>query len=224
MTKPTMVPPTTHRNLSTTPKPNQTNIATTVSPTRTMDEYKIINSNNSEASTAFSNASDWNNRTSTLVPSTLGKKTQTREVISLVPILTLATAGPIWKPAVTECTHIVSTYVVPKVLHFMAFLIGFYMFRIQENEGLHALIEKVFLFFFVYVSGTRYLETSYLVSQSCVNLPFLNSSITVSFFQVFLLSSVPKKIVSRLRYVLSYMYKVLFSRRNYGSGTVSYAI
>ena len=108
-----------------------------------MEQYKIINSNNSEVSTASSNGSNWSDPTSTLVPSTLGNKTQTRKVISLVPILTLATAGPVWKPAVTECTHIVSTYVVPYVLHFMAFLIGFYMFRIQENEGLHALIEKV---------------------------------------------------------------------------------
>ncbi|RMX60873.1 hypothetical protein pdam_00003470 [Pocillopora damicornis] len=44
--------------------------------------------------------------------------------------------------AVMECTHIFSTYVVPDILHFLAFLIGFYMFRIQESEGLHALIEK----------------------------------------------------------------------------------
>ena len=160
-----MVPPTTHRNLSTTPKPNQTSI-TTVSPTRTMEQYKLINRNNSEVSTASSNASDWNNPTSTLVPSTLGNKTQTRKVISLVTILILATAGPIWKPAVTECSHIVSTYVVPKVLHFMAFLIGFYMFRIQENEGLHALIEKVFLFFFVFVSGTGYLGFKLASCQS----------------------------------------------------------
>lgn len=117
-----------------------------------MEKYKIINSNNSEVSTASSNGSNWSNPSSTLAPSTLGNKTETHKIISLVPILTLATAGPIWKPAVTECTHIVSTYVVPNVLHFMAFLIGFYMFRIQENEGLHALIEKVFLFFPAYVS------------------------------------------------------------------------
>ena len=58
--------------------------------------------------------------------------------------MTLATSKPgVWKPAVTECTHILSTYVVPNVFHFLAFLIGFYMFRIQESEGLHALIEKV---------------------------------------------------------------------------------
>nr|XP_058965637.1 uncharacterized protein LOC131792275 [Pocillopora verrucosa] len=63
-----------------------------------------------------------------------------------VPFYTLATAAPAtWNPAVMECTHIFSTYVVPDILHFLAFLIGFYMFRIQESEGLHALIEKVFL-------------------------------------------------------------------------------
>lgn len=63
-----------------------------------------------------------------------------------VPFYTLATAAPAtWDPAVMECTHIFSTYVVPDILHFLAFLIGFYMFRIQESEGLHALIEKVFL-------------------------------------------------------------------------------
>lgn len=107
-----------------------------------MEQYKIINSNSSEVLTASSNASNWKNLSLTIIPSTSANETA-HEVISFVSILTLATAGPIWKPAVRECTHIVSTYVVPKVLHFMAFLIGFYMFRIQENEGLHALIEKV---------------------------------------------------------------------------------
>ena len=107
-----------------------------------MEQYTIINRNNSEYSTGPSNASNLKNLSSTIIPSTLGHKTETRKVITFVP-LSLATAGLIWKPAVRECTHIASTYVVPKVLHFMAFLIGFYMFRIQENEGLHALIEKV---------------------------------------------------------------------------------
>ena len=59
-----------------------------------------------------------------------------------IPLYTLA-APATWDPAVMECTHIFSTYVVPDILHFLAFLIGFYMFRIQESEGLHALIEKV---------------------------------------------------------------------------------
>ena len=111
-----------------------------VQPTRAMEQYKIINSNNSQFSTASSNSSDWIKLSSTTIPSSSGQKTGTYKVITFVPI---RTAGPVWKPAVTECTHIVSTYVVPNVLHFMAFSIGFYMFRIQENEGLHALIEKV---------------------------------------------------------------------------------
>ncbi|CAH3027483.1 unnamed protein product [Porites evermanni] len=62
----------------------------------------------------------------------------------LLPFYTLATPA-LWRPAVTECSHIFSTYVVPNVLHFLAFFIGFYLFRIQESEGLNALIEKVFL-------------------------------------------------------------------------------
>lgn len=43
------------------------------------------------------------------------------------------------------CEHIVTTYVVPNILHFVAFFIGIYHFRIQENEQLYALMEKVFL-------------------------------------------------------------------------------
>ena len=62
----------------------------------------------------------------------------------MIQFYTLAARQAAWDPAVTECTHIFSTYVVPDVLHFLAFLIGFYMFRIQESEGLHALIEKVY--------------------------------------------------------------------------------
>ena len=41
------------------------------------------------------------------------------------------------------CEHIVTTYVVPNILHFVAFFIGIYHFRIQENEQLYALMEKV---------------------------------------------------------------------------------
>ena len=41
------------------------------------------------------------------------------------------------------CEHIVSTYVVPNILHFVAFFLGVYHFRIQENEQLYALMEKV---------------------------------------------------------------------------------
>ena len=39
------------------------------------------------------------------------------------------------------------TYIVPNFLHFFAFLIGFYHFRIKEHEGLYVLMEKVCLVF-----------------------------------------------------------------------------
>ncbi|KAL3847968.1 hypothetical protein ACJMK2_018856 [Sinanodonta woodiana] len=43
------------------------------------------------------------------------------------------------------CEHIITTYVIPNFLHFVAFMMGLYHFRIQENEQLYALMEKVFL-------------------------------------------------------------------------------
>lgn len=41
------------------------------------------------------------------------------------------------------CEHIITTYVIPNVLHFGAFIMGMYHFRFQENEQLYALMEKV---------------------------------------------------------------------------------
>ncbi|KAJ7330667.1 hypothetical protein OS493_022282 [Desmophyllum pertusum] len=153
---PTTKQPITHSNISTTPASNLTN-ATTVMPTHSTQHYKF-NISNSSVPTSASNTSNWLNLSTAIIPSTSANLT-THHFMTWQPILT---ASPIvWKPAVTECTHIFSTYVVPNVLHFLAFAIGFYLFRIQESEGLHALIEKVFL-----------------------------------------LSSVPKKIVSRLRFFL----------------------
>lgn len=88
---------------------------------------------------------------STTTPSSYFQEFTSRPLIygnstspGLLPFYTLATPA-FWRPAVTECSHIFSTYVVPNVLHFLAFFIGFYLFRIQESEGLNALIEKVFL-------------------------------------------------------------------------------
>jgi len=46
-----------------------------------------------------------------------------------------------------SCNHIFGTYIIPNLLHFFAFLIGFYHFRIQEHEGLYALMEKVIYYF-----------------------------------------------------------------------------
>lgn len=43
------------------------------------------------------------------------------------------------------CEHIITTYVVPNILHFVAYVMGLLHFRIQENEQLYALMENVFL-------------------------------------------------------------------------------
>lgn len=130
---PTIGPTTMHRNISTTPGTNVTN-TTTAPTTHGQAQYKIINYNNS---------SNWDNLSSTVTPTTSANNTSTHHVI-IISFMTLAKSRPgVWRPAVTECTHIVSTYVLPNAFHFLAFLIGFYMFRIQESEGLHALIEKV---------------------------------------------------------------------------------
>lgn len=45
----------------------------------------------------------------------------------------------------SECEHVFSVYIVPSVIHLVAFLMGFYYFRYQESEQLYALMEKVFL-------------------------------------------------------------------------------
>jgi len=44
-----------------------------------------------------------------------------------------------------QCGHVVTTYIVPSIMHFAAFIIGFIYFRINENEQLYSLMEKVFL-------------------------------------------------------------------------------
>ena len=43
------------------------------------------------------------------------------------------------------CGHIVTTYILPSLTHLIAYLLGFFYFRINENEQLYALMEKVFL-------------------------------------------------------------------------------
>ncbi|XP_076435524.1 uncharacterized protein LOC143275355 isoform X2 [Babylonia areolata] len=43
------------------------------------------------------------------------------------------------------CDHIITTYLIPNVLHFAAYVMGMYYFRIQDNEQMYALMEKVFL-------------------------------------------------------------------------------
>ncbi|XP_056005293.1 uncharacterized protein LOC125659305 isoform X2 [Ostrea edulis] len=43
------------------------------------------------------------------------------------------------------CKHIITTYVIPNTLHFVAYIMGMVHFRLQENEQLYAIMEKVFL-------------------------------------------------------------------------------
>ena len=43
------------------------------------------------------------------------------------------------------CGHIVTTYILPSLVHLIAYFLGFFYFRINENEQLYALMEKVFL-------------------------------------------------------------------------------
>ncbi|XP_033637999.1 uncharacterized protein LOC117298778 [Asterias rubens] len=43
------------------------------------------------------------------------------------------------------CTHLATSYILPDILHFMAFLLGFWYFRVQDNEQMDALIQQAFL-------------------------------------------------------------------------------
>lgn len=43
------------------------------------------------------------------------------------------------------CGHVFTTYIIPSVMHFVAYIIGFFYFRVMESEQLYALMEKVFL-------------------------------------------------------------------------------
>ncbi|CAF0848737.1 unnamed protein product [Brachionus calyciflorus] len=49
------------------------------------------------------------------------------------------------KTNVDQCGHIITTYVLPSLMHLIAYIIGFIYFRINDNEQLYALMEKVFL-------------------------------------------------------------------------------
>ncbi|XP_077861774.1 uncharacterized protein LOC102807715 [Saccoglossus kowalevskii] len=44
-----------------------------------------------------------------------------------------------------HCYHIFTTYIIPDVLHLIAFVMGLWIFRLCENEELNALIEHVYL-------------------------------------------------------------------------------
>lgn len=58
-------------------------------------------------------------------------------------LTTMRKIGPSEPPE--ACQHIITTYVIPNVLHFLAYIMGIVHFRIQENEQLYAIMEKVFL-------------------------------------------------------------------------------
>ncbi|CAF3799349.1 unnamed protein product [Rotaria sordida] len=45
-----------------------------------------------------------------------------------------------------ECGHIFTTYILPDILHFVAFIIGFIHFRVTEGEAMYSLMEKVFIY------------------------------------------------------------------------------
>ncbi|KAK2566498.1 hypothetical protein P5673_009109 [Acropora cervicornis] len=109
----TLMPQTTTRVNKTTGRPTTTNSSLTE-----------VTSSNRASSSTWSTSSGLISVSSTVTP---GKY---RKVISWY---TIATQNVIWKPAVIECTHIFSTYVVTNVFHFLAFFTGFYMFRIQES-------------------------------------------------------------------------------------------
>lgn len=63
------------------------------------------------------------------------------------------------------CQHVFGTYIVPSFLHFLAFVIGFYHFRVQEHEGLYALMEKVYLQSNHPSKITRHLRTYLIVGM-----------------------------------------------------------
>ncbi|XP_027059635.1 uncharacterized protein LOC113686239 [Pocillopora damicornis] len=78
---------------------------------------------------------------------TIGKNISSSVFPSVTNVFTQATSeSGDWKPAAfKKCKHLLTEYVMPHLLHFMAVLTGFYLFRIQDNEDLSALVEKVFL-------------------------------------------------------------------------------
>ena len=41
------------------------------------------------------------------------------------------------------CGHVFTTYILPDILHFASFIIGFFYFRATEGEPMYSLMEKV---------------------------------------------------------------------------------
>lgn len=135
-TTPRTLKPTIRVTTTLMPQTTTSVNKTTGHPTTTNSSLTEVTSSNRASSSTWSTSSGLSSVSSTVTPGKYGK---------VISWYTTATQKVIWQPAVIECTHIFSTYVVTNVFHFLAFFTGFYMFRIQESEGLNALIEKVFL-------------------------------------------------------------------------------
>ncbi|XP_064639418.1 uncharacterized protein LOC135494975 isoform X2 [Lineus longissimus] len=90
----------------------------------------------------------------TTTPQTTTPNTTANATTMIIPWVNLYDAskepvtwnGTLLKPAMKlVCEHVITTYVIPNILHFIAYIIGFIYFRVLENEQLYALMEKVFL-------------------------------------------------------------------------------
>ena len=57
-----------------------------------------------------------------------------------------------------ECGHIFTTYILPDIFHFIAFIIGFIHFRITEGEQMYSLMEKVSI---IYIANIIYFKRIY---------------------------------------------------------------
>ena len=84
------------------------------------------------------------NKTSLLESFNVHKKTQ-QEQFYETTMSTLTTDNLHVRENENACGHIVTTYIIPSLLHLIAYILGFIYFRINENEQLYALMEKVFL-------------------------------------------------------------------------------
>lgn len=71
----------------------------------------------------------------------------------------------------TTCTHIFSLYIIPNILHLLAYLMGFVHFRIRANEDLDSLMEKVFLY--CEATYTRHVSQKLLIRKLKSYLYFL---------------------------------------------------
>ncbi|XP_025078975.1 uncharacterized protein LOC112555045 isoform X2 [Pomacea canaliculata] len=84
----------------------------------------------------------------TLRPVSTTTKNATNITTFATPFLTIVPAKVpthIINHSPQPCEHIITTYLIPNILHFIAYALGFYFFRIQDNEQLYAMMEKVFL-------------------------------------------------------------------------------